>query len=428
MSSVDSLQTPNPSVPSESSGTGLRVLMVTDHFYPDLSSGGRLLTDLAEGLASSTQMSVITAFSEYNSTRSNLASETYKGTSIRRVWSSSFSRQRIWGRLLNELSFCFASSWVAMTNPRPDVIYVLSSPPFLPLFIAVVSHLRRVPYLFVMMDVFPDIAVSMGLVEPRSLLVRFWEFLSRAALRRASRIVVLGRCMQAVIEKKLGNKHVPIDVIHNWSDRRAIYPIAKAENPFFDTYPDLRDKFVVLYSGNLGRFQDFETILAAAEKLKSDDTIRVVIAGDGVRKPWLTQEIAQRHLSNTVLLPFVSQAQLIYSLNATDLGLVTLERGAEGLGVPSKFYPLIAAGRPILALMGQSAEVARLVEEHDIGAVVAQGDVEGVVRVIQRYARDHQAHQLASQRALQLFLERFDRDVAIREYAVALHRTAATKV
>ena len=399
--------------------------MVTDHFYPDLSSGGRLLTDLARGLVLQEQVSVITAFSDYNAERSGLASEVYQGISISRVWNTSFSRQRIWGRLLNELSFCFTASWKALMGPRPDVIYVLSSPPFLPLFISIVSRLRRVPYLFVMMDVFPDIAVSMGLLERGSLIVRFWEYLSRIALRQAARIVVLGRCMKAVVEEKLGMMRVPIDVIHNWSDSRAIYPVSRDQNSFFDSHPSLRDKFVVMYSGNLGRFQDFETILAAAKILEQDDSIRFVIAGDGVRKEWLLQEIMARKLRNTQLLPFVPQAQLVNSLNAADLGLVTLEKGAEGLGVPSKFYPLIAAGRPILALMGESAEVARLVREFEIGAVVTQGDVNGFVAAVRQFAGDREAYRSASERALQLFLKHFDRDVAIQAYSLALQRTAS---
>jgi glycosyltransferase involved in cell wall biosynthesis len=402
----------------------LNVLMCSDHFYPDLSSGGRLLTDLAEGLASDVRMSVITAFSEYNSSRSMLAHEEYRGITIDRVWSTSFSRKRIWGRLLNEITFCLSASWRVLTGLRPDVIYVLSSPPFLPLFISVVSRLRGVPYLFVMMDVFPDIAVKMGLLESDAAIVRFWNWLSNLSLRRADRIVVLGRCMFEIIRAKLDSDRVPIDVIHNWSDRRFMYPVARSQNPFFVDHPALKDKFIVLYSGNLGRFQDFETILKSAEAMLGDDQVRFVIAGEGARREWLSQNIESRGLRNVSLFPFVPQDQLIYSLNAADVGLVTLERGAEGLGVPSKFYPLIAVGKPIIALMGSQAEVARLVREAEIGSVVTQGDVEGLVKAISSLAGDPERHLETSKRAHALFLERFDREYAIQAYRDALRLAA----
>jgi glycosyltransferase involved in cell wall biosynthesis len=410
----------DPSVTNEG---GLRVLMCSDHFYPDLSSGGRLLTDLAHGLAVDTQMFVITAFSEYNSSRPVLAHEEYRGITIDRVWSTSFSRKRIWGRLLNEITFCLSASWRVLTGSRPDVIYVLSSPPFLPMFISFVSRLRGVPYLFVMMDVFPDIAVKMGLLEPESAIVRFWNWLSNLSLRRADRIVVLGRCMHEIIQAKLGSDRIPIDVIHNWSDRRSMYPVDRSQNPFFSDHPALNGKFIVLYSGNLGRFQDFETILKSAEAMLDDDHVRFVIAGEGARREWLSQNIESRRLHNVSLLPFVPQDQLIYSLNAADVGLVTLERGAEGLGVPSKFYPLIAVGKPIIALMGDQAEIARLVRETDIGTVVTQGDVDGLVNAIKLFTGDSERHLKTSQRAQTLFLERFDREYAIQAYRTALHLT-----
>lgn len=401
----------------------LSVLFCTDHFYPDLSSGGRLLTDLAEGLSPSMNVAAITAFSDYNAERSTISHEVHKGIAIDRVWHTRFERRKLIRRLFNEITFCISVFFKVLTGPRPDVIYVVSSPPFLPLFISFVAQLRRVPYLYVMLDVFPDVAVKMGVLEDGTLVVRFWEWLSTAALRRADRIVVLGRCMTEVIQQKLGSKRVPIDVIHNWSDKRSMYPIARADNPFFESHPTFKDKFIALYSGNLGRFQDFETILKTAEAMLEDQHVQFLIVGEGARKTWLQEQIQARGLRNVLLLPFVPQDQLIYLLNAADVGLVTLERGAEGLGVPSKFYPLIAAGIPIIALMGANAEVALQVREADIGRVVVQGDVDGFIAAIKSFSSNPDQQQAASVRARQLFLKHFDREFAVEAYRASLQRT-----
>jgi glycosyltransferase involved in cell wall biosynthesis len=403
----------------------LNVLFCTDHFYPDLSSGGRLLTDLAEGLSHGMNVSAITAFSDYNAQRSTIPHEIYQGITIDRVWHTRFQRHNLIGRVFNEITFCISVFFKVLTGSRPDVIYVVSSPPFLPLFISFIAQFRGIPYLYVMLDVFPDIAVKMGVLDSGSFIVRFWEWLSTAALRRANRIVVLGRCMIEIIRQKLGSRKVPVDVIHNWSDKRTMYPISKEANPFFESHSVLKGKFIALYSGNLGRFQDFETILKTAEAMREDQHVQFVIVGDGARKAWLSEQIQARGLYNVSLLPFVPQDQLIFLLNAADVGLVTLERGAEGLGVPSKFYPLIAAGIPIIALMGANAEVALQVREADIGRVVVQGDVEGFIAAIKTFSNDPDQQKASSLRARQLFLEHFDREFAVEAYRISLQRTAA---
>lgn len=405
----------------------MRVLVLSDHFYPDLSSGGRLWTELSAALVESGEtVSVLTAFSSYNSEAIGSTRDIHKGIEIRRVRSTHFDRERLAGRLANELTFCVSAFVVSLRGPRPDVILTLSSPPFLPLFVTLLSRLRRVPFVYVMYDVFPDIAVQMGLLDRGAAIVRVWEWISSLALRRATRIVVIGRCMKAVVEAKLGSAHIPVDVIHNWSDSRQHYPVARRDNPFFERHPELRSKFIVQYSGNLGRFQDFETILATAEALRADTQICFVIIGDGFRKQWLVEEVEKRRLSNVIMLPFQPQAELNFSLNAADVALVTLERGAEGLGVPSKFYPILAVGKPVIAVMHTSAEVARTVQETGIGEVILQGDVTGLSEAVKRLADDPTATREAGAHSRELFLREFDLPIAVQHYRRTLEQAAET--
>lgn len=405
----------------------MRLLILSDHFYPDLSSGGRLWTELSAALVERGEtVSVLTAFSSYNSEAAGSTRDIYRGIEIRRVKSTHFARERLAGRLANELTFCISAFFVTLFKPRPDVILTLSSPPFLPLFVTLLSRLRRVPFVYVMYDVFPDIAVQMGLLDRGAAIVRIWEWISRLALRHATRIVVIGRCMKAVVEAKLGSANVPIDAIHNWSDSRHLYPVARSANPFFERHPELRGKFIVQYSGNLGRFQDFETILAAAEQLQPDTEICFLIIGDGFRRQWLVDDVEKRRLTNVNLLPFQPQAELNFSLNAADVSLVTLERGAEGLGVPSKFYPILAVGKPVIAVMHPSAEVARTVQEAHVGEVVLQGDVSGLSAAVKRLAGDRSATQEMGARSLELFLREFDLPIAVQHYRRTLEHAAKT--
>jgi glycosyltransferase involved in cell wall biosynthesis len=400
----------------------MRILLLTDHFYPDLSSGGRLLTDLAAGLVESgDRVQVITAFASYNTIETGLAKEEFLGVKIERVISTKIERSNIIERLKSELLFCFAVFFKALFSKEIDIIFTLSSPPFLPIFVLILSKIKQIPYIYVVMDVFPDIAVSLGITESDALIFKIWDSLSKLALHHALRIVVLGRCMLKVIENKVAKSKVPIEIIHNWSNSELIKPISKQENPFLIKHAFLKEKFIVQYSGNLGRFQDFETILVAAEKLRENELTHFLIIGDGVQRQWLVNEIQKRNLKNITLLPFQAQEDLVYSINAADIALVTLKRGAEGLGVPSKFYPILAAGKPVVAIMAEWAEVALTVKEFGIGIVLEQGDVDGLVTAIKQLSTNSDELERMGKRSRELFLQRFDRPYAIEAYQKCLH-------
>jgi glycosyltransferase involved in cell wall biosynthesis len=403
----------------------MKILLLTDHFYPDLSSGGRLLTDLALGLVKAgDQVRVITAFASYNTTESGSPEENYLGIQIERVKSTNLLCSSIIGRLVNEISFCFVLFFRVLYSTGIDVIITISSPPFLPFFVMVLSKIKRIPYTYVVMDVFPDIAINMGLLKPDSLIINFWEMLSRLTLQNAARIVVLGRCMYNVISKKLSNLNVPIDIIHNWSNAEVMNFIPRDTNPFFTKYSYLKDKFIVQYSGNLGRFHEFETILAAAKELENKTRIHFLIIGEGFQRQWLLNEVEKHNLKNVTLLPFQPQEDLVYSLNAADVALVTLKRGAEGLGVPSKFYPVLAVGKPVVAVMNEWAEVALTVKEFGIGITLEQGDTDSLTKAIKQLLSDSNELAQMGKRSRQLFLDRFDRPKAIQAYQKCLRLAA----
>lgn len=399
----------------------MKVLVVTDHFHPDLSSGGRLWTELSAALVEAgLKVRVLTNHSTYNTDAVAPPSEVHLGVHIRRLRTTQLDRKRLVGRTVNELTFCLAAFFATLRMTRPDVILSLSSPPFLAPFLAVVARLRRIPFVYVSYDVFPDIAVATGLLRPGAPPVWVFERLLRFALRRTSRIVVIGRCMEKVIREKLGGAQVPVDVIHNWADGTQLRPMAREGNQFFDRHPDLKDRFLVQYSGNMGRFQDFETVLAAAERLADDPRITFLLIGEGARRPWIIDQVEQRGLRNVKVLPFQPQELLVESLNAADVSLISLERGAEGLGVPSKLYPVLAVGKPVIALMGGHAEVARIVTDHSLGEVLPQGDVDGLCHAIQAIADDPEHQRAIGIEARRVFLDRFDKPIAMEAYRQTL--------
>jgi hypothetical protein len=140
-----------------------------------------------------------------------------------------------------------------------------------------------------------------------------------------------------------------ITVIHNWADGQAIQPLAAENNPLRTEW-QLQDKFVVGYSGNLGRAHEFTTILEAATQLIEDPQIVFLFIGSGPQKLWLEAEVNKRHLTNVLFKPYQPRECLGDSLTVPDVHLISLRPSLEGLMVPSKFYGIAAAGRPVLYL------------------------------------------------------------------------------
>ena len=407
----------------------MKIILFTDHFYPDFSSGGRLLTDLAIGLVEKGhEVQVITCFASYNTNVKGIQNEELSGVKISRIYLNRFSRFNLVGRFLDELLFCIILLIKNLfLQKKVDVILTLSSPPFLPFFTMIVSLIKNTPYVYIIMDVFPDIAINLGLLKSKQKLAKLWQFISKITLKKSAQIIVLGRCMEKIVQAKIPNQSTPINIIHNWSDSRKLKPLNRQNNSFFLEYPELKEKFIIQYSGNLGRFQDFETILSAAQQVQTNYLVHFLIIGEGFQKQWLLEEIKKRSLKNVTLLPFQAEKKLIYSLNACDLALVSLKRGSEGLGVPSKFYPILAVGKPVVAIMAEWAEVALIVKEHGLGSVLEQGNTVGLIETIEKFFNHPELIEQINQRAHNLFLDKFDRSTAIELYQKYLYNAITNK-
>src|SRR5205085_11195266 len=188
---------------------------------------------------------------------------------------------------------------------------------------------------------------------------RLLDHVSRFILRKSDRIVALGECMRERILLKIGEERAGrIDVIHNWADGDEIKPLNGEENPFAAKH-NLEGKFVVLFSGNLGRVNDFSTVLEAALALRDRTDILFLFIGEGAKAAEIENYSKTHGLDNIRILPYQPREMLKYSLSAGHVSLVTLADGLAGLSVPSKTYGILAAGRPILFVGDARSSAAR---------------------------------------------------------------------
>jgi colanic acid biosynthesis glycosyl transferase WcaI len=402
----------------------MRILILHQFFYPDHSAVSQLMTDLAESLVErGVEVSAVAGRGLYNGGEKLAPREEYKGIRIERSWTPSFGKRSIVGRLADYLAFYVGASWKLLRVERHDILLALTQPPLIGLIGLLIGRLRGMRVVALVQDVYPDVAVAVGALKKKSLGARFFDWLNRRTLRGMDRIIVLGECMRDRIGAKVGDERSHrIDIIHNWADGQMIRPLAdETQNPFTIKH-GLANQFVVLFSGNFGLVNEFQTVLEAARQLRERRDIVFLFVGDGVRGEEIKKFTAQHGLENIRMLPYQPRAELCYSLTAGDAHLTTLADGLAGLSVPSKTYAILAAGRPVLFVGDLRSAVAKLVAENDCGAVVASGESRQLAEVITTWAADPQKLSDLGARARALFESRFDRQHAVTAYLASFEK------
>jgi glycosyltransferase involved in cell wall biosynthesis len=347
-------------------------VFVNRYFHPDHSATSQIASDLAFHLAArGWEVAAITSRQRYDDARARLASGMVNGVHVERVWSTRFGRGGLVGRALDYVTF-YGSAFVALLRHRDAVVVAMTDPPLMSVVAAVASK-RVVNWV---QDLFPEVAESLGIRMPRLLrTLRDWS------LRRARANVVLGDLMAARVPKAI--------VIHNFADA--------------DLAPQPRpsgEAFVVGYSGNLGRAHEFETIIGAMQRLPD---VRFLFTGGGAQLGAVRRAAG----TNAVFRSYVPREELSTSLSAADAHLVSLQPSLEGLIVPSKFYGVLAVGRPVLFVGARDGELARVIDEHRCGMVIGMGDVDGLTEAIRNLAGDRAEAAARGRRGRELYLARF---------------------
>ena len=343
----------SPAPVSGRPATPRRLTIVCENYWPEHASTGQLITDLAESLTQWFDVEVIASQPHYHGDYGNFpAVATHNGVKVRRVWGTRFDKKRAPGRLANWLSFAASAAFtIARTWQRRTYLFV-TNPPTAP-WAALITRAQRQPTFVLVYDLYPDLAQALGVLGQRSLPARLFDALNKAAFRASSGVIALGADMQARLHAKLGSA-APVHVIPNWADGDLISPRPKQTSDFARQH-GLEDKTVFLYAGNLGLFQDLETLIDAIAQVEAGDDCRLVFVGDGGKRPVV--EAAARRSHRVMLFDYLPYEQLGDLYAAADVGLIAIEPGVEMVNMPSKTYSILAAGKPFIAVAGASRDL-----------------------------------------------------------------------
>lgn len=354
------------------------VVFVNRFFYPDHSATSQMLSDLAFRLARRDwRVRVVTSRQLYSNPGAKLAAhEVVDGVEIHRVASTRFGRSSLPGRAVDYLTFYLSAAATLLRLARTsDVVVAKTDPPLLSLITVPIAGLTGAASVNWLQDLFPEVASGVGLGSGRlsrsayALLARLRD----ASLSAAACNVVLGERMRSLVLAR-GLDPAKVRIIHNWADGAAVRPVPPDRNPLRHAW-GLAGRFVVGYSGNLGRAHECRTMLdAIAATAANDAPVTWLFIGGGSAYAELETGVRARGLANVVFKPYQPREQLAESLSAADVHLVSLRPELEGMIVPSKYYGIAAAGRAAIFIGDANGEIARIVARAGSGVTVAPGD------------------------------------------------------
>lgn len=395
----------------------MKIIFVNRYFSPDQSATSRMITSLASALTQRGYDVVALASRHYHNERGKVLppAEAISGVKVVRLSTSHFGRDKLIGRAVDYLFFHLSAFfWLLRHASRDDVAVICTDPPFLSVSTALALRIRGASVVNWIMDLFPETAIELGLLRrwPRlckmSLGLRNWSI-------RSSSVIACPTTTMADYLRSALSAAAPVTVMRHWSDGNEIYPIAAADNALRQQW-NLNDKLVIGYSGNFGRAHDFSTILNAADMLKDEKDICFLMIGNGHQHAAVVEEAQRRNLTNLIFKPLQPVERLAESLCVADAHIVSLLPELEHCIIPSKFYGILAAGRPTLFIGDMNGEVARVVDQYGCGRNTAIGDAKQLADTICRL-RDRPEERLAmGETARHVLASDYSRSQAIEKW------------
>ena len=404
----------------------MKVVILNQYYAPDVASTGHLLYELANDLSTNGEkVHVITCRPSYGPPETwqpcPRNEKSPSGVSVHRMLATRFSKDHILGRIINSITFLLPlAARMLFRLQRNEVFLYTTNPPYLGIVGTMVGLFRRHRYVVLLHDAYPQMVVWVGKIRKGGFIDRVWHRLNKWMYKRAKETIVLCEAAKDLVCDTYGIDPDRVHVIPNWADGEFLHPIDKADSPFAKTH-NLVEPFTLLYSGNMGLYYDFDTMLNAATLLR-DENIRFVFVGGGGVRSRIEKQIEERQLDKALMFPHQPFETLNESLNACDASFVTIAKGIEGISFPSKLYTSLAVGKVIIAICEPHSSLRTIVEQNKCGVWVELGDAEGLARCIRELANDPERTRRMGQAARELFERDYTLQACARQYALVLDR------
>lgn len=369
-------------------------LLIYAHYYiPDTASTGQILRELAEGLLDQFDITVICVVPSYlGSIEDKYKTQKYyeeeiNGVKVLRIRVPEFSKSNKKSRVKNIISYFFGAMRATFKVGKIDYVFSISQPPILGGLLGVWGKwIKHAKFIYNIQDFNPEQVLAVGYTKSK-LITDIMKWLDKFSCKQSDLVITVGRDLIETIKNRFKGKKLPKTVmINNWIDESEIYPLPRNNNKVmeFKKKYDLDDKFIIMYSGNIGLYYDLEELIKVVESFgegtKTADGRDVVFAfvGAGSVLDKLVIYVKEHHMNNVTFIPYQDKADLIYSLNAGDVHWCVNAIGIKGVSCPSKYYGLAAAGKPVLGVLESGSEIRCLIEETHGGLCCEPGEYDKI--------------------------------------------------
>ncbi len=415
-----------------------KILIYAHYYAPDVASTGQILQDLAEGMKKDFDVTVICTVPSYSGKVSEdyhdkrLYMENLNGVSLIRVPVPEFVKNDKFSRIKNLLAYFFWARRATNEIGSQDYVFTISQPPIMGGLLGVYGKKKlKAKMIYCIQDFNPEQILATGYIK-FPLLLKIARWLDNRSCKKSDLVVTVGRDLEETLEKRFLGKTPPRHImINNWIDDRKIYPLDmenQGVREFREKY-GLLNKFVIMYSGNIGLYYDLENIIKVIETFNGAKTtdgkdVVFVFVGSGAVLDNLIKYKDEHNMKNTIFIPYQDKDKLIYSLNAADVHWCVNAKGIKGVSCPSKFYGIIAVGKPILAVLEQGSEVEMLISEINCGKVSESGNYQNVMENISWFISNASNEILdeMGKRGHRYLLENLTKDDSITKYIDAIRR------
>lgn len=430
---INSKEKFNTERPIKTTASPKKKLLIFAHYYhPDVASTGQLLKDQAEGMLHDFDVTVICTVPSYGGTVEDKYKtqkyyfENINGVRVIRVRVPEFKKTKKHSRMINIACYFFRALIAATKSGKQDYVFAISQPPILGGLLGVCGKwLKRAKFIYNIQDYNPEQFKAVNYFNS-GFVMKIMMALDKFSCKKAAKVIVVGRDMIPTMIHRFTNKNgklspkLPKTVfINNWMDERIVYPLDRDNERVieFKKKYGLDNKFVVMYSGNIGLYYDLENLIKVIERFKYRDDVVFPFVGAGSKKDEIERYAKDHDMKNVVFIPYQSKEDLIYSLNAADVHWVVNAEGIKGVSCPSKLYGVLAAAKPVLAVLEKGVEARDIVEKTECGYATKPRDYEGVENLIEKFiSLDKNNLSKMGNRGYEYMKENLTREMSINKY------------
>lgn len=366
-----------------------KLWIISEYYYPIVTSTGYYVTEIAEYLArQGKEVHVLCTSLRYNEPQEYQAdfADYRNGVHIHRIHLKNLDKNNFFKRTIRMLwTSILLWNKTFRSVRKGDTLLAVTNPAFLLLGLPLIKRVKHISYVLLVHDIFPENLAAIGKIKKHSLLFKCLKYFFDKAYAKADICISIGRDMSEIIRGKISHPE-RIRFIPNWADNREVFPLAKEETCMYRNL-GIQNKFVFQFAGNLGHAQGIDNILEAIGLLNNPH-LHFAFIGGGAKYDTIAAFIKNHPDAPVSLTGFQNRSDQNDFLNACDVALVTLSDGMFGLGVPSKSYNIMAAGKPILLIADSRSEIALTVKEHTLGWVVEPHNPEALKEAFEKIYRE----------------------------------------